>query len=666
MTVYGHSTYVGLELPLKALELAKIRIKKILRSDTNYNLTSTEITQLTSYEAIAAINSLIPNDSGSIGNCIKGQSIINIVTPNTNNYNAASPDIILNYNGGSPNGIIDQNYSFTANLSGANNNNWQTTGLLSILRWAPNTFAVLTSKAYMLALTNNSDFNTDGINYYIPQSCGAAVSDGNIADRVVYSLNGYDYTGTFAANTTGGNQTSHPYSLIITSASSANGWTDGPPGRPAAQVKALQAYVNYLGALAVKDASAASASNTLDTALSGSNGSLAGGSALNAPSTWNLLQCLYNYNMAVTCLMNASDISNTLSPWIVQDSINAPYAFTYILSLAYLYNKASIFNGQATHDNPLINALITDLSGANANNALNNTGLPNVIDVNYTLTKYQLLYSYSNLDFTRAVTPYEYASLNQTLTNINAYGSGVPLVIFKSPFLLGLLDLGVMSFDDINADLTSSNQYTGQQGFKNWATMMPVSVTQNPSTSAYYPNTTNFISGASFGKVSAWHALLTDPTSADTVTLEPSWFSTFANQLQWGTLLGLGTVNFQQLLSIPQGSNGLGIYGDGVNADDTESNFTTYFSRGSYSYGMLASGIPINAFCAGYTATECITNTSALSVTHNTGPTYATEYNDTFTCGTSLELSDLVTSDALYYWQSPYLLLQDLMSAVCI
>jgi hypothetical protein len=81
---------------------------------------------------------------------------------------------------------------------------------------------------------------------------------------------------------------------------------------------------------------------------------------------------------------------------------------------------------------------------------------------------------------------------------------------------------------------------------------------------------------------------------------------------------------------------------------------------------MLASGIPINAFCAGYTATECITNTSALSVTHNTGPTYATEYNDTFTCGTSLELSDLVTSDALYYWQSPYLLLQDLMSAVCI
>jgi hypothetical protein len=666
---YVNSPNVGLELPLKALELARIRVKKILRDNSE---TAAVVNAMTTYGAIAAINSLIPNATGSNASCGTYQSLINITTPNANSYTATPVATIYGTNAG----IINLNNAIAPSSAAT----WQSAGLKTIYTNFPNTFAALTSLQMMIALTNNSDYNTSSPK---PQSCNS----GNTvaADNVVYSMKGsHTYSGgnigTANEGITGLNIQAHPFEIILTSYSNT-AWTD-------ANAPALQSYINYLAAIAVYNATHAGTVTTLDNVLNTSGG--------NGTKTFDALMCLYTgaATLGNTCstilttttqwstqvgnwLGTSSNISGYATIWLRANNLTAPntasafstlatniatWAQNYLHSLPYLYSSIADFTGTSAgkHDADALNNLLAgDYLGGNSNL----TGLNYIISTGF--TENQLLSRYCGLLFTRAATAYEYGQLHKSLGSINTNYTTYGPLILQNPFILSLINQGIMSFDDAYNDLSTGNQYSIAPAFKLWGSKLPVSVTQNQNTSLYYPDTTNFDINADFGKVSAWHTIMTAPASNDATPLEPFWFSTFATQTKWGSLLAEGNVNFQQLLSIPTTTAGHGIYGDGSATSDTEANFLSYFGKGLYTLTLVQAGIPINAFCADITGKSCAVNINALYVSHNSGPTYATEFNDTFACATGREVSELLGSTAAQYWQSPYLLLQDVMTAVC-
>jgi hypothetical protein len=678
---YLNTTAAGIQLPLKALELAKVRIKHILRSDPT--ITNDVVSAFSTYGAVAAVNSISPT-TGLI-------SLINIKGQQTTSatYTATTSSNI--YGGGL--GLIDNavaaNSYFPINWFNPATSTPSAVkySLLSLYKELPQTFAVITSKAYMLALTNNSDTYTVGgppftagyaaLTFSIPQSGAGPNAPG---DPIVYNYNNN-------TNITGGPNSCHPATLL---ANYAGGWQDS-------FAPALQSYVNYLAALAISDsaqtaATAGSASGTgytLDLAMFGHYNNFAGATgdliANYVPSIWIAFQCIYGLLTGSSCEAPVVDGVNTVAPWVGADAKN------FMLSLPYLAANPS-FHGIDTEDIATINGLYSTY-----NNLESNAPFPQLVGaplggLTPPFATYKDFFNvYSNLDITRAVTPYDYYTTFVTgggaLSGAflaNSLGSDAPpytapytTQIFQSEPIMDMINKGIISFAQAFTDITagSPHPYVTNPAFQMWGNKLPISIL---STDVLYPNTqigahanTNGYPGGPLTSPTAWWSIMRSPMSGNVD--EHTWVSTFATRGNWATLLAEGDVTFQELESLPMPTTGTGFYAP---AGDTEANFLNHFglaanlAAGSYAmtYEMIKAGIPLNSFCAVATATSeatpfpCNVAYPSLAIsTANSVPNSMTH----LACATSREVLELLESEHAYYWQSPYLLLADVMTAVC-
>jgi hypothetical protein len=683
---YGNSETNGLQLPLKGLELGKVRIKHILRETAG--ITNDVVNAFSTYGAVAAVNSILSNGGPNT-------SLINLKAINTNTaYTAVSLTTIFSGDttGQIGSGLVDGGgsafYSITIPTYNPTTSTTTSTSysLLSHYKNLPQTFGVITSKAYMLALTNNADAYTlggtpaaagqggyIGLSFVIPQSGAGPNAPG---DAIVYTYNASYNPATvhIAAN---------PASILMSYPGS--GWQDS-------FAPALQSYVNYLAALAISDSAQTAATGTtggtgytLDLAMFGhyQNYGTATGDPISShiPTTWYAFQCIYGLRSTSLCQSGQLDGVNTVAPWVGADAKN------FMLSLPYLAANTA-FTGIDTTDIAAINTLYATYNTLASPTFDQLVGEPSTAGTPPFATYKDFFNVYSNLDITRAVTPYDYYTTFVTGGGaLSTLGGGatnyvLPYTtqIFQSEPIMDMINKGIISFAQAFTDITaaSPHPYVINPAFQMWGNQLPISI-YTTTGGLLYPNTqigahanAALFPGGALTSPTAWNAIMSNPATG--AANEHTWVSTFATRGNWATLLAEGDVTFQELESLPISGSSNGIYGPG--GGDTEPNFLKYFglaanlAESSYAmtYAMIKAGIPLNSFCAVATATSettpfpCDVAYPSLAIsTANSVPNSMTH----LACATSREVLELLESEHAYYWQSPYLLLADVMTAVC-
>lgn len=563
------------QLNIKQMEMAGVRISKILSKFSGF---SQYIPHFKKYPVIAAVNSKLTS-----------KEIIDITT-SSGDAVAAQADF------------------FTATSTTLPINK-----LITVYNTDKPLWNIITSKAYMLALTNAAT----------PVAWDST------------AVNGYPY----AVRESSGGQT--------------------------IKTESLQAYVNYLAAAEVGVAGRVSDPLTFTT--SGATGTTAvehpGYITIVYDDTYyKLFKCIYNQlKTTETCPTAALEWSN----------FKARDALLTLNYMAENLTLSSTVDADGTDDCPLCTTTDTDGSFTTGNSAgyavatfvtdattrlathiteLNglmtaNTGTWDAFDTTNTYIRDKVggrdkfLSVYNKLEYVRAVKPTEYAAIHDTVSNIN--GFKYIDEIWKDDFIMNLINEGIITFSQANTDLSTTNlRLLKEPGFKQWGAKMPLAET-----------TTNTAWGEHFGDV---------------------WFYTAAQNPTWGKMLADNHNMFANMYSIATATAtdaGYGWHGTGAASGSgaTRENFDANWATKDNMLGLLKAGVSPNFWCAnktGAAADTCTVSMAAGGVIQG-ATNAATEFASVKDCLLSSQVMDLFRSGKSNLWKSSDALMQDVLDYVC-